>query len=288
MNPYIAKLNTFCNTNPYVRPLKWRLMNTVYAGIFELMQHTTTDYLCHIYGMRRTGNHAIINWLVQGLGGSVLFCNDVREQASSPLQAATKRFKPGFGKHNLIVSYEDVAMNKFEPPYAKSVYGDYRNYRQVLILRDPFNLLASRYVWRFAEGKAFRENPHYRKYVIGRWKDNARVFLKWKAERDEQKIAVNYNRWTYSTGYREALARQLGMQHAHRGIREVKAFGGGSSFEGTKRLAENTFTKESENRYTTRFRALLNNEDYRGIFKDSEIMTLSQQIFGTIPGTESF
>lgn len=249
------------------------------------MQFDKSKHVFHIYGMRRTGNHAVINWLMQGTTGSILFCNDLNEN-DLPTDSVTKRFKPGVGTSNIIASYEDVKVDGRSWNIPPSVYGAYQQQYQILILRDPFNLLASRYVWKFAEGKQFREDKRYRERIIALWKENARAFLRWKSEAHPERVPVNYNFWTYRPDYREQLAAQLNMRHAHRGMYDVKEFGGGSSFEGTLVRPKKQERHLAQNRYTTRFKVLLENPNYRAIFTDSELLELSKQIFGTIPGTQ--
>ena len=134
-----------------------------------------------VVGLRRTGNHAIINWILQQVDGTVVFVNDIfinenpfrtvvevfesqdpdfywraNRIKSNPLYAgedyldnlrkeANRDFIP---KDLLIFSLEDYRLKLMDVKrYQKRhllYFGNSKEKTDILILRDPYNLLASR------------------------------------------------------------------------------------------------------------------------------------------------
>lgn len=104
------------------------------------------------YGLRRSGNHAILEWLIQNIGNlgqrkvvfdrrlisvnSAAYINEANsyktiEELSMHHSLADKFYE------SLIVSYEDVGLN-----YVLPITVGYKN---IVIIRDIPNLFASRY-----------------------------------------------------------------------------------------------------------------------------------------------
>src|SRR5690606_37619683 len=121
-------------------------------------------------GMMRTGNHALLNWIVKQTPAVVCYYNDV-DLHSSPLSKMIEshyknRRQPAREKsHKLptvICSFEDyLPRDVFGGANLKNLKTYFRKSDEVynvLILRDPFNLFASRFFHGSSE-KAFRKNP---------------------------------------------------------------------------------------------------------------------------------
>ena len=59
--------------------LKLRMISPVYYnGEGAIGAGFETDLELRVFGLRRSGNHAVINWIFQNSGGSVCFLNCVR------------------------------------------------------------------------------------------------------------------------------------------------------------------------------------------------------------------
>jgi hypothetical protein len=174
-------------------------------------------------------------------------------------------------KKLLIYNFEDQPLSEiaaseeeFLKPYSKRI--------NLLVLRDPYNLFASRL-------KAFRNwlpDPAGKVYVE-MWKEHAKEFLK-KTNYLENKVCINFNKWCESNNYRTQLCRQLKIIPTDQGFSEKATQGWGSSFD------------ENENKITSyrdRFKLLLNDKQYIKLFKeDRELIDLSNCIFGKIPGVD--
>ncbi len=276
------RFKRFTNTNPIIRPFKWALTHKVQRAFFRSLKRTDDKVRYQVHGMHRTGNHIIITSIMKGRPGNVVLCNDLRI-GEHPIDSYMKLMRFGKGTAAIISGYEDMPHQEWDTAEHVEWYGHTAAIHQIIILRDPFNLLASRYVWKFPQGRRFREDGAYRHKVVDLWKDHARTYLEWEQRQPEGKVtytAVNYNRWIQDRSYREAQARILDLNDPHIGLGETPDFGGGSSFNGRDR------TPEVSSRYTQRFFDLLDQADFTRIFRDSELLDLSDRIFGRLEGVD--
>ena len=149
----------------------------------KLLNNTT---FIEIYGMRRTGNHAIIGWLKQNFDNkygatNVVFLNDVVNNHSLKGDAFNIRINELIEKNTnvVIISYEDevVEFSRLDSNIDRI---------KISLLRDIFNLSASRY--KANTGSAMRIDEKF----VERWINHAthnflfkyEDFLLSKEERD--------------------------------------------------------------------------------------------------------
>ena len=276
MNGWISKLNDAANRSRLIRPMKWRISDQVHKMAFDAIIKQPDKRLVRLLGIQRSGNHAIVGWLLNNLEGKVIFCNDL-SLGQHPRNAPMKELRWRKGGATVIVSYEDYQHEELGLLEVPEWYGSTSSVHDVLILRDPFNLFASHYAWRFPQGEKFRGDKSHRQKIIDLWKNNARSFLQFVEQGDSKVLCISYNRWLTDSDYRVVLSSSLGMDNASRS-NEVMDFGGGSSFEGTG-------SSDGNRKYLQRFLSLSDNEDFKSIFLDREIVTLSERIFGQIEGT---
>lgn len=229
-------------------------------------------------------------------------------------------------KQLLIYSYEDRAdIGEENTEFLQSVYsltfeenrikylGQSRHYFDVAILRDPFNGLASRYAmiqeqWAFG-GISKMET------IAANWKAIARQALEWDEHPSETTLVILYNNWVQDVLYRKKLSEKLLGHHNDTSVDKLSDFGGGSSFTETnayrfskrdlmakwykifkwrhfkkigqygKRLIAPKVEKQV---FFERWRKLEKDPAFRKIFRDEEILTLSESLFGELPGTREF
>ena len=185
------------------------------------------------YGLRRSGNHAILEWLIQNMGGSgerkvvfwrrlmaVKLAAYINEANTYPslevLQEHHRIANTIFEK--LIVSYEDVNLD-----YVLPVTTGYKN---IVIIRDIPNLFASRYKksigyeqpWDFG---AMRIDEH----SVDIWKNHALTGLNGDA------ILIQFEKWLDSKEYRDKIAALFGCDN-YDITDTITEFGEGSSFSG--------------------------------------------------------
>ncbi|NET43928.1 hypothetical protein [Okeania sp. SIO2B3] len=255
-----------------------------------------------VAGMKRTGNHAIINWVKSQQNGNVGFINNVLAN-QNPYRYKYENLQDNFPEHKwaiennrqqakgnfikrdcLIYSYEDfpleqIASDKFERNHDLYLGKSAMRY-DLLIIRDPFNLFASRL-------KVSSKATHFlsvnspKKTMIDLWIDYAKEYLGETNYLKHNKVCVNYNQWFADVEYRRNIAEKLQIEFSDAGIDRVTSFGEGSSFEG----------KQFNNKATSmdvlnRCQKVADNPQYKQFF-NQEILKYSERIFGHIPGTES-
>jgi hypothetical protein len=151
----------------------------------------------------------------------------------------------------------------------------------MLILRDPFNLFASRLKRddNDIKNRFSLRDKKQRKIVINLWKSHAREFLGDTDFLTHNKICINYNTWFTDKTYRENLAKQLDILFTDKSINEVLHIGGGSSFDRTELNNEASKMKVLE-----RWQEFAEDEGFISIFKDKEIIELYNRIFAGTTG----
>lgn len=242
-------------------------------------------------GMSRSGNHAIINWIWRQGGGRRCLLN-CAEGRTNPFQSCRPMDDGGhwrvnydgfdiaaeaagrFGRKDLLIhSYEDCFLShayseEFERNHDRFV-GPSRQRFDLLVLRDPFNLFASRL--------ALDASPLTPRMGLRVWRQHAREALGERRHRRHNPLLVNYNRWVVDRDYRAGLAARLGLDFSDAGIDEVTACGGGSSFDGLRYHG-----RAREMPVLERWRRFAHDPDYWALF-DRVTIDLATRIFGPIP-----
>ena len=247
-----------------------------------------------VIGMSRSGNHAIIQWILAQAPGRWCFLN-CAEGKSNPFETARvmddgepyrvnyegfdlERERQGdfTRKDWLVFNHEDAFLahacsDAFEREHDAWV-GPSRRRLDVLVLRDPFNLLASR-----LRALNFCEPVSVARRI---WKQHARQFAGRPRRLRHGPVLINYNRWVAEMDYRRELAEQLGLPFTDEGVQDVAACAGGSSFDGL------TFDGEARRmKVLERWRYYADKPHFWAIF-DEQMIELSQQIFGPRPEME--
>lgn len=241
-----------------------------------------------ITGMSRSGNHALIHWILRQLQGRWCFLN-CAEPGVNPFLSARPMDDgavhlandPGFdlaraaagnpaALDHLVFSHEDVFLKPLFRREARGTLerhvGGWGRWRDVLILRDPYNLFASR-----RRSGLTAVTPAAAARI---WKQHARAFLGRCRGVPRDLIAVSYNRWATDCGYRQEIAAQLGLAFTDAGMEQIPRCLGGSSFDG---LAFDG--RASSMRVTERWRHYADEPEFRALF-DPEMRDLAEEAFG--------
>lgn len=258
------------NPSYYVKRFKQKINHTI-TDISRLSSQTANEEIVNqkefrISGLRRTGNHAIINWIIKQSEGTVVHFNDIFIN-ENPLQIITKAIEtkdPDFAfraerafnnplykgqdgveilkreangdftkKDLLIYSLEGyhprlIAKKKIQKKH-KLYFGKSRKKYDIIILRDPYNLLASR----LKNKKIGLKTRSYLTSFADMWVAFAREYLGETNFSPYPKVAVNYNKWAEEKAYRKQLTKTLHIPFTDAGFHEVTNYGGGSSFDGS-------------------------------------------------------
>lgn len=272
-----------------------------------------------VFGIKRSGNHAIINWIFSQIPGQVVFANHCYLAGKEiRIYKGTGRidckginywdFKkkyfffernPFFNKEivtyskndqrfngqklkqhpkeAIIVSFEEKDIENFSDlmdRYHEQWVGKSQEVFSIVILRDPFNVLASIYQ------KWGKENL---KNIAVLWEKYAQVYLSYQKSADRYRLGINYNQWLTDVNYRQAITERLQIPFDDLKKELVANFAGGSSFDGLSYQQEGQ-KMDVLNRWQT-FRE---DPEYYSLFNNPQLLKLSEEIFGIIPGTEDF
>lgn len=260
-----------------------------------------------VIGLSRSGTHAVINWLLAQVEGRYCFLN-CAEPKSNPFLTARPLdsglpYQSNYGGFDLAreqggrFSHKDILIHGYEDCFLSMVCGKAFERRHdefvgasaerldVLILRDPYNLFASRKkagIDRDASPEEFEVSTWG---TIARiWRQHARAFIRERRYSAQPLVTVSYNRWARDPAYRAALAERLGLQFNDAGFRHVPAVASGSSFDGVRYHGRPESMKVLE-----RWRHFQHDSHFWNLFED-EMVKLSERIFGPIaplpPGEE--
>lgn len=194
-------------------------------------------------GMKRSGNHAVCNWL--NSNNDFLFFNNIIPLAA--ILRGEKTVPPPQPLNRWLARHYQWRIDKYFNAKRKNLlFGiedhplDLRPFndlpdsaRSVLILRDPYNLFASRIrkAGRVDNHSYAREPGPLFDRAVDLWKAYAREFVGQTAQLPGNTARVYFNRWVADAEYRKAIAETLGLRIDPMAVGKVSDHGGGSSFD---------------------------------------------------------
>jgi hypothetical protein len=233
----------------------------------------------------------LIDWIISMYPYKVDFWNNVTR---CPKKLVFRK------KSLLIRSHEnrsllEMSTNELEKRHDLH-FGRSKKRFDVLLIRDPFNLFASRLQQQLNQGfnqsteqfimghPKYKYGAHKPEQFVEIWKEHSKEYLGLSSYLTNNKVTINYNRWFIDQNYRREIAEALELNYKEDSLNNVlgkdKA-GGGSSFD-----FYDYVDKASQMKVLERWKKMSDNENYRSLFKDREVWTLSYQIFGEISETE--
>lgn len=221
--------------------------------------------------MRRTGNHIIINWLRNHCSDSV-FYNNIKLKKPVP-DSRFPDIDPS-QKPNVFVSYEEYNLDIPSDSHFDNL-GIFNKRYNIIILRDVFNLFASRLKHKGLR----RETLIGKKKFIRMWKNYAKEFLG-DTNNVPDKLCINYNKWFSSFDYRRNLEKSLGFELCDDGLDDVPVKGHGSSFDGKKFDGMGRYMKVKK-----RWKNMVSDKKYVSLFND-DLISLNDRIFGNLISSE--
>ena len=285
------------------------------------------------YGLMRSGNHAIIEWVQnQHLDEITCFLNNVKHGNHDPYTNYKRRILTGIDeqidiedlrrmrKQLLIYSYEDRdELESNGKTFLESVFQqDFEENRQsylgaskyqldMLIIRDPFNYLASRLKLLQVRGPLDGvSNPEL---IMKNWKLMAKEAIKLNQSPQPGKLVVNFNRWVNELAYRQHLSKILMGKFNDTSMKKISDFGGGSSFRDPDKLTismvlarwkelfnvsryarlghywRRITAPDNERKVFDRWKHFSADENFQKMILDTELVELSEELFGEISGT---
>lgn len=183
-----------------------------------------------MFAMMRSGHHAIIRWILSGYPESCHINNPPYD--GNILTHLDNAWFYSYGQKTtyagnldcLLYNYEDFWPSRLSE-YENVLHEELKSERKrvVLVIRSPYNLLASRL-------KAQFPLPHPTE-AIKCWKEYAREFLRITTYFTDP-ILISYDNWFTSSEYRAIISTQLGITPVDAFVNTVASpFGFGSSFD---------------------------------------------------------
>lgn len=244
------------------------------------------------HGMRRSGNHVVLNWT--GLTAFPFFMNDIRvnEQVAALLGdpvapkgfwrwflrlCARKRMRKPLRKDGRKLFSGGLCVSLEDWPIEEPIFDPWpANCRHILLLRDPLNMFASRIRMYNGMHNAYSEDRAdlYFENSVALWKSHAREFLG-DTRFLPGHVGIYYDRWLSDAGYRAAIAARLGLVPDESALGIVPPQGGGSSFEGMAPLGS-----DAVERRLSRHSQLREDEQalFAHILGDAELLTLRERV----------
>jgi hypothetical protein len=192
-------------------------------------------YLLH--GMKRSGNHAITQWLLPQLDcayfnnliplGNLLRGRPLPPSRPLPRWRQAQESARGARLPRLLVSLEDHPLGLM-PFHDLDV-----PLHRLLVVRNARQVFSSRIRKAFqVEMPAYpRGNDAVMQRAVGLWKQHARCFLGDTGDYPGR-VAILFDAWFADAGYRAAICTALGTRADDRALQQVSGHGGGSSFDG--------------------------------------------------------
>lgn len=243
-----------------------------------------------VHALQRSGHHAVIEWLLailrrkHGLN-NVLFINWINERsmqvdpfnyegrdlAATEAPTATKDTR----RNVLIYNFEDAGTHMLYQSalYGPRYVGDSGVRLNVIVLRDCYNMLASRYHRATNHDRPF-SNSH--EAAVGMWLDQARMFLNSSGMPDgvTSPICISYNQWFSSDEYRRGVALAVaGCNSPEEPASAINHFGFGSSFDGFEGDARSMDVLH-------RWKCLRYSTEYQRLVDNPAIARYNDELFG--------
>lgn len=265
-----------------------------------VLQEARRDFIpvghaIRVFGMRRSGNHGIINWINRNIDtGQTLFLNNCRfgdpllmfqsvthskgtaerrilnVENHPKMRRAVEQFNTS---ENHIVSYENLTLEEVltDQTTPSGRYGAEVDWKNVLIYRRFLNWLAS-YLKLMHKKKGAPYRHTYRDAI---WRYKA-ALLEIDHAQSADIIPILYDNWAVDPLYRENRLKQLSLPVLDNGLGEIARYGGGSSFAQEDQTSDTIVHaerwKEFENQ--SKFRKILN-----AMLEDAEFHALVEKHF---------
>ncbi len=253
----------------------------------------------HFFGLKRTGQHALIEWIANHFEGLVGLTNNVQTipvktfkvthyfNVDDPVAIEKMRAQEHYGaeidKELLFITYEDFyrkvnnlleAKEQIEMTDRTGITGEHGVVQYVVCIRDFYNNMASRMKMTRSRLPTTVAPHGYSQNAQEYWKRLAREFGR------KDFIWMNFNAWMEHPVYRRALERELGLDtkladradsHAKSTVAHKTYGGHGSSFDKFKQ------TRQQNARYLE----MLDDPEYRDkVLSDNDARELNMLLFG--------
>lgn len=244
---------------------------------FEYMAfHIHKPRIICVFGLKRSGNHLIINWILSQYEGSSLFYNHCRPDVAPIARDRRElRLKKLWKAPLVVFSYEDRdPLSTLVGPLGQFIEMQRPGLKSVdtcILLRDPKNFFASR----FKKWPEEASDIPRRESLVRKYKMYANLFESFDTlTHSDRKIGINYNYFVLSCVYREELAANLNIPNGVKGLDEVPQYGRGSSFDGTDKQG-----RAREMTVFERWRSFEGDPQFDAVVNNPQIVAIDARLF---------
>jgi hypothetical protein len=240
-----------------------------------------------VVAMRRSGHHAIVNWLISAFEGSAVqwspqrqtvevapsgytaFINDLNNSRSYfGHYEVARRFAAVRAASRVISNLEDVALADLP----QHLFAQRNPDVQIYVRRPVLDLVASRIKAQQAWGAGSERTVPVDRWLMDTLLSNERQLHGW--------LVIDYDRWlTNADDHRHQVLQQLGLSFDH--MPSVSPFGQGSSFTGVDRVPspEELMARHRQIDWPAEILAMLREPQYRSLLRpeDEEFLNGLQQ-----------
>ncbi len=266
--------------------------------------------------MRRSGHHAVLNWICLHFKNRVCWINDASQYSFNDFTIFTypnlkqyAKYRSRFNKacqrsvfmdedkydiiaddkRCLMHSYEDKGLQEVQDYFDRQNNGKSKRTVTLIVIRDPYNQTASR--CKVASSISIRKGRSTPDGIAniksGEGRSRSRYFEMMKEYYREslgetnilkgEKLVLNYNEWFKNIEYRKSISEYLGLNFNDRGREYVVNIGRGSSFD--KMTKHNMASRMN---VLNRWVKCKSRSVMQELFKDEELSRLSKALFGDI------
>lgn len=261
------------------------------------------DNLFTFFALKRSGHHAVMVWLAYHFNLPIFVLNNIKPYTDPYLTTAFNKdwdkesdwlvhmnvedVEPirNVHKHCLMISIQDfnVTYLKDERDFLwerQRTVGESLKLHNIIFIRDPFNMLASRW---------------YKPGLVPKLRDDSEILDMWEIYAEEylgitnsipSKTPINYNLWFSSIDYRKKLSTEFGLSFTDAGLNIVpKCSGGnGSSFD------KNSYDgRGNQMKVLERWKICQHDKRFHEIFRERhKLANLYRKIFPHDSEIESF
>ncbi len=193
-----------------------------------------------VFGVKRNGNHAILNWLYKMIPDYVHLNNLPPElitkqnfvthltktKTASKNNYIDKQWTQYSDKNNLIISVENAVLEQIVKTVTKICTDLKLKFTIIVVLREPRNALAS--IW-----KVYDKNLDILNFHQKMWISYAEELLAKKVCMYKDVVCVMYDKWFTDVDYRKAVAKKLDLKFEDSNYDKIFKHGV-SSFDGYK------------------------------------------------------
>ncbi len=266
------------------------MKDTTYQALTKSLGFTPQRAL-RVFGMRRSGNHAIINWILRNTPRGSVFLNNctVGQPAaetwrSVEVNAKRMPIKRGVPVSDvtasvsdgalLVVSYEDFIPDPDDigAGLTSDVPRDLFS-ANILLYRSFMNWSAS--LLRKVQANEGLDSLVCLRVMMAAMDKYREMLEAADLGSQEGRIVINYDHWFARPAYREQVLQSLRLPVIDNTLGQVQPYGGGSSFQKTATTAEDLSAG-------ARWREMVNDPSYQIVLlaaaQDAELVALMKKL----------